>query len=694
MVMGINGQTLDAQKIKATSYGRSQTLELKEEDRSGSELTFSFSSEKPVERWWGKETLLHEKDSAILDRLNDRGAFLFNHNRNILLGSTLKAWIEDDKRAYVTTRWSSRSDIDGYRQDLEEGHLTHVSFAYDILEWIEQKDSWDITVTRWEAFEVSLVTIPADPTVGIGRDRERPLLLGMEQPIIVMPFAQESRSHSGRFLNEAKVRAETPTEEEPEEEEPADEEPEEESAKKKTATTAAFDLTIDSTKGESTMKIEEILETERQRAKAIRILGEEHNCRDVAEEFVNGGNTIEEFRAVVLDKILQMRQEPIATPAKPLGLSEKEQCRYSVVKALNAAISRDWKGAEFELECSRLIEDQRGKDPGPHGFYIPVYDLRVQRDAAQAGRQERATYQVGTPNLGGLTVETELYPEMIDYLRNVPLVAQFGARFWSGLTGNLDILRQLTYSNVGWIGEDQALPEGNATFGTFGLRPKDVGAWSRITRRMLQQNSIDIENFVREELMIGIALEIDRAAIHGSGVGFEPRGITNTPGVGSIALGVNGGVPTWDSVVRLETLVSQSNALMANVAYMTTPAARGKLKTTPKSTSFVSEFIWQDSGVMTPSGNLGILNGYRAGATNQVRGDLTKGTGTNLSTIVFGNWSEVIIGEWGYMFIDVNPYGDDDFLKDAIKVKAIHTLDIQVGRPNGFAVVTDLSTGP
>jgi hypothetical protein len=46
------------------------------------------------------------------------------------------------------------------------------------------------------------------------------------------------------------------------------------------------------------------------------------------------------------------------------------------------------------------------------------------------------------------------------------------------------------------------------------------------------------------------------------------------------------------------------------------------------------------------------------------------------------------------MFIDVNPYGDDDFLKDAIKVKAIHTLDIQVGRPNGFAVVTDLSTGP
>jgi HK97 family phage major capsid protein/HK97 family phage prohead protease len=661
------------QQIKSASYGRLQSFALREEDVSGDEMTFSFSSEEPIERWWGTEILSHEKGCARLDRMNDRGAFLFNHKRDVLLGSSLKAWLADDKRAYITVKWSSRDDVKGYKQDCEDGHLTHASFAYDIFEVVENVKKEEYTVTDWEVFEVSLVTVPADPSVGVGRDRDRPIILGADKPIIVLP---SQRSFEPTIIKEKEVKT-TVTE---------------------TITPPA--PATGPTEAEIRAQIETATNTaaqqERDRIRAVQILGDRHNMRELSQAAIEDGTPIESFRALVLDKLGEVRQEPIAKPASPLGLTQKERDRYSIVRALNAALTGNWEKAGLEREASVAIEDQRGKDPGTHGFYVPMYDgLKVQRDAATAGRDrygERASYQVGTANLGGITVETDIYPEMLDYLRNIPLVAQFGAKFWSGLQGNLDILRQLTYTSVGWMGEDQALPEGNATFGSFGIRPKDLGAWSRITRRMLQQNTIDIENFVREELMLGIALEMDRAAIHGSGVGFEPRGVLNTPGIGSVALGTNGGAPTWDSIVRLETMVGQANGLVGNMAYMTTPGARGKLKTTPKSASFVSEFIWTDAGQALASGNLGMLNGYQAGATNQVRADLTKGTGTALSALIFGCWAEVIIAEWGYLKVDVNPYGDDDFLKDALKIKAIHTADIQVGRASRFAAITDMLT--
>lgn len=687
-------------QVKSVSYGRSQTFEARAEETKADELTFSFSSEAPVERWWGTEVLSHAPGAARLQRLNDRGAFLFNHNRNFLLGSTIKAWLEAS-RAYVTVQWSGRDDVKGYRQDVDDGHLTHVSFAYDIYEIVEKTKTDEYLITDWEAFEVSLVTIAADPTVGIGRSSDKSLIFGAERPLIVMPHERSkpsalilptlSRKDDGQECDDE----ETVDEEMPQETKPAQEKTE---AEKSAKPILSDPIVVPKQRERTKMEIEEILQQERDRAKSIRALGDEHNCRDLAENFVNDGSEIEKFREAILSKISERQQQPVAQPAKALGLSDNEQKRYSVLRALNAAVTGNWKGAGFEKECNDFIANQRDKDAGLNGFYIPVYDLRVSREAAKSGRSavfgksERATYATSTSNVGGVAVETQIYPDMIDYLRNIPLVAQFGAKFWSGLEGNLDILRQLTYTNVGWIAEDDSLPEGNATFGSFGLRAKDVGAWSRITRRMLLQSSIDIENFVREELILGIALEIDRAAIHGTGIGNEPRGIINTPGIGSVALGANGAIPTWDAIVRLETLVAKQNALMTNVGYMTTPDARGKLKTTLKAAAASSEFIWQDSGQMTPSGNLGTLNGYQAGATNQVRSDLTKGTGTLLSAIIFGNWSEVIIGEWGFMKIDVNPYGDLDFLKDAIKVKAIHTLDIQVGRPIAFAACTDVVT--
>lgn len=648
-------------EFRSNSFARNAQIELRTEDTEGNTVTFSFASETPYDRWWGTEVLSMEKGAGDLSRLNDGGAWLFNHNRNILLGSCQKAWMGDDKRAYVTTKWSSRDDVRGYRQDMEDGHLTLVSFAYDYREWVEKKDSDEILITKWGAFEVSLVTIPADPTVGVGRDGERPIIWGAEPPKLWTPTATKAKELAPAF---------------------------------------AIKVTENVGDGEMTTSVEELRKQEVERGNALRAIGKEYNCAEMVDEAIASGQLPQEFREIVKDVYIKRHMEAQG-PVGKLDLTKKEKNRYSVTRFLRSLLEEDHKIAPFEHACSDALAEMRKTDLGRREGMIPHYDLTIDRSEDVANSiakfsrqplQERASYQVQTQNLGGVTVETLIYTDMIDILRNIPLVMRFGARSWTGLEGNLDVLRELTNSTVSWIAEDQALPETNSTFESFPIRLRECGGYSRFTRRMLMQSTQDIEAYIREQLMVAIALEQDRVAIHGTGATNQPRGVINTPGIQSVAMGVNGGTANWTSIVNLETRLSSNNALTNSLAYMTTPQARGKLKTTLKDAVANADYIWSDTGIMTPSGNLGSMNGYLAGATNQVRSDLTKGTGTNLSALIFGNWSEVICAYWGGLKVAANPWGDDDFLKDAVKVKAIQSMDVQVGRPICFAAITDLIT--
>ena len=112
---------------------RSLTLELKpsatEDDRL---MSFSFSSEAPVERWWSTaEILSHEAGAADLSRLNNGAAFLWNHDRDRVLGVLKSAWIESsDRRGYCTIRWSAEEEAQKYKRQVDDGILSCVFFAY------------------------------------------------------------------------------------------------------------------------------------------------------------------------------------------------------------------------------------------------------------------------------------------------------------------------------------------------------------------------------------------------------------------------------------------------------------------------------------------------------------------------------------------------------------------------------------
>ena len=130
-------------------------------------LTFSFSSEAPVARYFGEEVLDHEPTSINLSRLNSNAApLLFNHDPNIVLGKVSKAWVEN-KRGMATIKWATNEKAKEVRKDVEEGILESISVGYVVDEM--KADGEAFRATSWSPHELSIVSIPADQSVGINR---------------------------------------------------------------------------------------------------------------------------------------------------------------------------------------------------------------------------------------------------------------------------------------------------------------------------------------------------------------------------------------------------------------------------------------------------------------------------------------------------------------------------------------------
>jgi len=129
-------------------------------------LSFSFSSETPVARSWGLEVLSHAPGAADLSRLNDGAPLLWNHDPGALLGVIEKAQIMGGKGRAVA-RWGSSAEAQQRRADVEAGVIRNVSVGYVIHQLEQRGDQY--VATKWQALEVSLVSVPADASVGIGR---------------------------------------------------------------------------------------------------------------------------------------------------------------------------------------------------------------------------------------------------------------------------------------------------------------------------------------------------------------------------------------------------------------------------------------------------------------------------------------------------------------------------------------------
>ena len=604
-------------------YFRDVKFERQGED--GETFSFSWSSEYPVDMYYFKEILSHEEGAINLERLAGMN-LLWNHDRNIVLGKIERVWVTD-KKAYCQARWSKKQSIQEHRQDVSDGIITNASFLYSVEEYEEveemsrddEKDVYCYVGKRWTPYEISLVSVPADPTVGIGRS------------------LKDSKIEEKRGLIMEKM--------------------------------------------EKTVL--DVRTEELERTKEILAMGENFEMRDLARSLVSDGTDLHTARRTFLEK-MRPEQRPVAKAIDTtLGLSDKEQQSYSLINAINAVAFQTpnmIEKAKFELECSGEISKKLGR--ATNGFFMPMRDLRVRPEKTQ----KRATYAVGSPATGGYTVETDLLEQsFIELLENRAMVMQLGATMLSGLVGDVDIPGQASAETAYWIGEAESLTQSEGTFKQIPLRMKTVGALSVFTRNMMMQSSIDIEMRIRNSFANRMALAIDKAAISGTGLSNQPRGILNTSGIGSISLGANGGNPNWSSIVGLMKEIHIENAMLGGTAWLTNPHVLAKLMTTPiQSGGTEGNFILKEPG--------NILCGFPFYMTNQVPDYLTKGTGTNLSALILGNWPELIIGEWGVFEVLANPFADNAFNAGSIKVRCMQSVDVNIGNPQAFAVITDMIT--
>ena len=598
--------------LEGKTFQRSEATSFRMVDERSME--FPFSSEYPVARYFGNEVLSHGYESADLSRLNDGAPLLYNHDPDRMIGVVERAWIDGDKkRGYAKVRFSRNKLAQEMLDDVRDGILRGVSFGYSI-DKMEERES-EFVAANWRAYEISLVSLAADPTVGIGRS-------------LVDPNA-DINVEVERSLED--VDSDT------------------------AASTASPVNTVTEVMESTTTDVEvirsEAVEAERNRIASINKLGERHNLSDLARELISGGQSVDEARAAVLEKIGTQPVEHSIT-ANDIGLSDKETRSFSFVKALNylsnqgdAQARRD---AAFEIEVGEAAAKQYERSS--NGIVIPNEVLR--RDLV-----------VGTPTAGGDLVDDVLLAgSFIDLLRNRLAIAQAGATMLTGLQGNVSIPRQTSAASAYWVGENAAPTESQQAIDQVNMTPKTVGAFVDYSRRLLLQSSIDVEGMVRNDLARVIALEIDRAAIYGTGSSNQPQGLTNVSGIGSETLT---GTGTFLEYIAMETDVATANADAGALRYIVNATTRGGLKGTKKDAGS-GEFVFADNEI----------NGYPVIVSNQLASN----------DALFGDFSMFIMGMWSGLDLTVDPYAGAT--AGTVRVIALQDVDFAVKQPGAFCLGT------
>jgi HK97 family phage major capsid protein/HK97 family phage prohead protease len=579
---------------------RAIDMEAKAVNEKKRTVDIAVSSELAVDRSFGKEILVHEMGAIDLAFLaSGRAPLLLDHDMERQIGVIESVELSGDRVLRAKVRFGRSALAQEVFQDVVDGIRSNVSVGYRVNKMERSTTNKDEYLVRsWSPLEVSVVSIPADPSVGVGRSAA-----ALEPKPTVEPSIKKEVKMTDEVNLDA-VRAE--------------------------ANAAAA-----------------------RNASDIIALGARHNKRDLADAAIRSGKSIEQFRGELLDVIGS--DKPLEN--ETIGLNSKEVRSFSIVRAIAALANpgdrRLREAAAFEFEASEAAAQRYGRSA--QGLMVPVDVLGVwkQRD-------------LNTSDDNEIVATNLLANEFIDVLRNSVSVMAAGARMLPGLQGNVAIPKKTAASSGGWIStEGGAASESEPTFGTVSLTPKNVGAFTDITRQLILQSTPAVEALVRDDLTQALALAIDKGALEGSGSSGQPTGILNTSGVNK-PTSFAAAVPTFAEMVALETAIAEDNALMGNLAYITDAATYGGLKTKAK-----------DAG----SGMFVLENG-QANGYNVIRSQ--QATAGN---VYFGNFSDLLIGMWAGLDILVDPYTASS--SGNVRVRAIQTVDVAVRNAVSFAYNND-----
>jgi HK97 family phage major capsid protein len=669
-------------------------------------LPIAISSEYPVERydWWEderyEEVLAHTKDAVDLSRATDGLPFLDSHNAysgDARMGRVLNVRLAKDGKLRGDVKFSRRQVAQDLRQDFLDGIACEISVGYRIdpnnITRSREPDGPVVKrINRWMPYEVSSVSVPADPTVGAGRSAGD---AARRSPSILVASANGHRSSPMKEADKAAADA---------------------------AGLSGVVRTTNSTGGESVAGFNDSAESKAEKKRIDDILtivaGQDYGVDAFAKarEFLDSGKSAGDVAQIVLAERKAAGATKVPTERPSVELTPKEQRQYSLQTAIRGMIAEQ-EGARrsssapesFEREISQQLEKSFPVGPGIErrgGMLVPTWTRRETILEIQHGLPFGSLGNVGSRaglDSGTATKGQELKftvpGEFLALLRNFMALTNAGATMLGGLQGPVAFPNQTAPGTATWVGENPGsdVSDTNLLLSQIALNPRSLQSTTSYSRQLLAQSVIDVDGMVRQDLAAIMALALDLAGIAGTGASNQPTGILSTAGIGSVAGGTNGLTPLYTHLVDLETQVTAANADQWPLSYLVHPTSRGTFKKAPILANTIGIPSWQkgDNGAL--GGNAiqganaripGELNGYPAWASAQVPNNLTKGTASGIClALIFGAFSQCVIGDWGMMEIIVDPYRLKK--QGMIELTSFGMFGVAVKYPAAFAAMKD-----
>jgi len=504
---------------------RAMEMELSPIDEETRTVKMAISSEEPVGRSFGTEVLDHTRESIDLSFLaSGRAPLLLDHDPEKQIGVIKSVELDENaRRLRAEVRFGKGELAREAFSDVVDGIKANISVGYSIGKMERDADDKETYRAKsWKPVEASLVSIPADMTVGVGRSGK-----AENKPVIKTSLKERN------IMSEVNIEA---------------------------------------------VKAEAQQAAQKNAAQIVE-LGARHNKSDMARDAIAKGQSIDSFRGELLESI----GSTSALESQDIGMNTKEVQNFSMMRAIHALANptdrRAQEAAAFEFECSRAAADAYGKTA--QGIMLPADVLRNwKRDMNVTTANDGATIN----NDADLVGEDFRAGDFIDALRNQSSVMSAGARMLGGLSGDVKIPKKTAASSANWInGEGVAAAESEMTIGNVSLSPKTLGAFTDVTRQLLIQSSLDVESLIRDDLTKAMAIAIDKAGLEGTGSSGQPTGILSTTGVNTVTA-FGAAAPTFAEAISLETAVAEDNALNGNLSYILPASMAGALKGTATDT--------------------------------------------------------------------------------------------------------------
>ena len=626
-------------------------------DQAARTVPLSFSSEAPVERWFGSEVLDHSPSAVRLARLNNGGALLMDHDRNDQIGVVESATIGADRKGRAIVRFGKSARAEEIFQDVLDGIRRLVSVGYRIHKKETESKPGGLEVERvtdWEPYEISIVSIPADDSVGVGRG--------------VSPAPGTSNHNSQNHI--ISMNTETPSA-------PVVAAPEAAATRSAEAPAAPVITAVrESAPAITGDDLQRAISTERSRVASISAIADQARSQGINvddQSAVRDGLSADQFRAQVFDAVIS--RQVSYSPGTPSRSEARDLESFSIGRGIQAVISgRPLEGAEREMH-EEAQREAKTFGIGLNGqFSVPMIAL-------QHGKRDLTATGGTAGDQGGNTIVTT-QGSFIELLYNKLALRGLGTQFITNLQGNFQLPKMVTGTAPAKATENAALGESSPTTGLVSFTPKRAGRFVEYSKQLLAQSPLAWESILRSDLSTALAVLMETAAINGGG-SDEPTGILGTAGIGSVAGGTNGLALTRANAIKLKTAVAAANADMGSLGFLTNAVVRGKAQETPIDAGS-GLFLWKEDRDDT-------FMGYKAAVTNSVPSSLTKGSASGVcSAMIFGNFADSVLAQWGGIDFTVNPYIKDT--EGLIRITADCFYDFGIRRAQSFAAIQDLLT--